>query len=84
MFDDMQMGKWFHDIDIDVAHAPGFHQAAPENYVETRLREDQPLSFHKFVMDWDGKKEWISLENTVALYDEHLKRAHDNEQRDEL
>jgi len=77
MYDDMMMGKWFQSIEINAAHEEGFHQTTPENYHPTRLAQDKPLSFHKFVMDWDGKTESVSLEKTVEVYNKHLVSVHE-------
>ena len=84
MYDDMMMGRWFHDIEINAAHEEGFHQTTADNYHPIRLAHDKPLSFHKFVMDWDGETETVSLDKTVEAYKKHLVGVHEGQQREEL
>jgi hypothetical protein len=52
----------------------GFHQAEATNYHPTRLRYDQPLSFHKFLTSYDREtSKWgLSAKDTIKMYQEKL------------
>lgn len=46
--DDMHLGSCLTSLGINMVHSNRFHQARPEDYHESLLKEHDPLSFHKF------------------------------------
>lgn len=45
--DDMLLGMFFAARGIPIIHSPYFHQARPEDYSESFLKNQVPVSFHK-------------------------------------
>ena len=66
-YDDMQVGRWMSRLDIKAVHEEGFHQARPEGYHTTLLKNQDPIiSFHKFADGGEGE----AAEKAVREYHE--------------
>ncbi|XP_073823069.1 beta-1,3-glucosyltransferase [Musca autumnalis] len=46
--DDMILGSCLHTLQMKALHSAHFHQARPNDYPTERLRQEVPVSFHKF------------------------------------
>ena len=46
--DDMHLGICMSNLGLDIVHSSRFHQARPEDYSEALLKNQDPISFHKF------------------------------------
>ncbi|XP_028277531.1 beta-1,3-glucosyltransferase [Parambassis ranga] len=68
--DDMVLGRCFTSLGVPITHSPLFHQARPDDYSETLISMQEPISFHKH---WNV--------DPVAVYKHWLQDTHP---RDEL
>ncbi|XP_075151353.1 beta-1,3-glucosyltransferase [Haematobia irritans] len=46
--DDMILGSCLHTLQLKALHSSRFHQARPNDYPAERLKQEAPVSFHKF------------------------------------
>lgn len=47
--DDMTLGMWFAELDVELVHEDGFHQSEPHNFhPEVLGAGGPPVSFHRF------------------------------------